>query len=77
VEKLAPVQVRTQEEIMNECQWVLLFFFNFQLWKLMFPRYFEVIQFVWKHTITLTPYWLYRKRIVAKINSEFKRNVST
>lgn len=22
VEKLAPVQVRTQEEIMNECQWV-------------------------------------------------------
>lgn len=24
VEKLAPVQVRTQEEIMNECQWVLV-----------------------------------------------------
>lgn len=25
VEKLAPVQVRTQEEIMNECQWVHFF----------------------------------------------------
>lgn len=24
VEKLAPVQVRSQEEIMNECQWVLI-----------------------------------------------------
>lgn len=29
VEKLAPVQVRTQEEIMNECQWVVFWDFSF------------------------------------------------